>query len=107
MDRNKPHMPTWMSQGDLNLGGKLHDLPKHPKIILPKFDPEKSCAPEDYIKKLYLVVRLMNVKHEDAVYRLFRYTFANKTFAWYYNLLTCSITGWDDFQKEFINRFGC
>jgi hypothetical protein len=48
----------------------------------------------------------MNVEHEDVVYRLFPYTFENKVSTWYYSLPIGSITSWDDFEKEFINKFG-
>jgi hypothetical protein len=50
MIENQPHVPPWMSQIAHNLREQLHDLTKNPEIILPKFDPDKSCALEDHIK---------------------------------------------------------
>jgi hypothetical protein len=92
MDRKKHCIPSWMSHGALNLGGKLHDLPKNLERILPKFYPDKSCAPKDHIKNFYLSMQLMNVYHEDVVYILFPYTFKNKASTWYYSLPIGSIT---------------
>jgi hypothetical protein len=56
-----------MSQGVLNLREKLHDLPKHSKNILTKFDPNKSCVPEDHINNFYLSTRVLNVDHTYVV----------------------------------------
>jgi hypothetical protein len=68
---NQNRVCAWMSQGDLNLPGPLHDLPKRLEKILPIFDLGKSCTLEDHIKNYYLIVKLMNVEYEDVVCRLF------------------------------------
>ena len=34
--------------------GALHDLPKHPQKVLPKFDPGKGVSTEDHLKNFYL-----------------------------------------------------
>jgi hypothetical protein len=36
----------------------------------------------------------------------FPYTFENKASTWYFNLPLGSITSWDDFEKDFIGKFG-
>jgi hypothetical protein len=95
-----------MSHGALNFGGKIHDLPKHLESMLPKFDLHKSFGLEDHIQNFYLVVKLMNVENEDVLCRLFPYTFKNKASTWYYSLPMGSITNWNDFEKEFVNKFG-
>jgi hypothetical protein len=77
------HFPTWMSQGYLNFPRLVHDFPKCLERIFPRFDPEKSCSPKDHINNFYLVFNLMNVEHEDAIYRLLHYTFKNKSSMWY------------------------
>jgi hypothetical protein len=61
--------------------------------------------PEDHIKKFILVVKLMNVQHEDIVCRLFPYTFENSASTWYFNLPVGSITSWMKFQKYFLDKF--
>ena len=73
--------------------------------LLPKFDPETSGFPEDHIKKFILVIRMMNVQHEDVVCRVFPYAFENSASTWYFNLPIGSITSWTKFQKDFLDKF--
>jgi hypothetical protein len=61
--------------------------------------------PKDHIKKFILVIKVMNVQHEDVVCRLFPYTFENSTSTWYFNLPVGSITSWTKFQKYFLDKF--
>jgi hypothetical protein len=53
-----------------------------------------------------LVVRLMNVEHEDVVCRHFPYTFEGKASTWYFYLRQGSITIWNAFETSFIEKFG-
>ena len=39
---------AWRVRTPLILADPLHDLPKHPENILPKFDPEKGVSVEDH-----------------------------------------------------------
>jgi hypothetical protein len=57
----------WLAIDSLAIPGLVHNLPRHLKKLLPKFDPETSGFPEDHIKKIILAIRLMNVQHEDVV----------------------------------------
>jgi hypothetical protein len=84
---------------------QVHNLPRHQEKLLPEFDPETSGLPKDHIKKFILAIRLMNFQHEDAVCRIFPYTFYNSTSTWYFNLLVGSITSWRKFQKDFLDKF--
>jgi hypothetical protein len=54
----------WLARDALAIPGQLHNLPRHPEKLLPKFDPETSGLPEDHIKKFILEIRLMNVQHK-------------------------------------------
>jgi hypothetical protein len=51
------------------------------------------------------VIRLMNVQHEAVVCRLFPYTFENSASTWYFNFPVGSITSWNKFQKDFLDKF--
>jgi hypothetical protein len=51
----------------LALPSHLHNLPRNPKKLLPKFDPETSGSPEDHIKFFILAIRLMNVQHTTRI----------------------------------------
>jgi hypothetical protein len=95
----------WLARDALALLGPVHNLPHHPKKLLPKFDPETSALPEDHIKKFILAIRLMNAQHEDVACRLFPYTFENLASTWYFNLLIGSITSWMKFHKYFLDKF--
>jgi hypothetical protein len=83
---------AWMYHGALNLPELMHDLHKHLKIFLTKFDMDKVCSPKDHIKNFYLEIRLLDVWHEDVAYRILVYTFESKASTWYYNILVGSIT---------------
>jgi hypothetical protein len=85
MERNQPQLPAWRAQDALNLVGQLHDLPKHPEHILPKFDWGKAGSLEDHIKNFYLAIWLLDVEHEDVVCKLFPYAFENKASTWHFN----------------------
>jgi hypothetical protein len=89
----------------LALPGLVHNLPRHPEKLLPKFNPETSGFPEDHIKKFILAIILMNIQHEEVVCRLFPYMFENSASTWYFNLPVRSITSWTKFQKEFLDKF--
>jgi hypothetical protein len=75
----------WLARDALDLPGQLHNLPKHPEHLLPKYDPETSSLPEDHVKKFILSIRLMNVQFEDVVCHIFPYTFENSASTWYFN----------------------
>jgi hypothetical protein len=59
---NQPqYNQPWLPKDSLAILGWVHNLPRHPEKVLPKFDPETSGFHEDHIKKFILAVRLMNV----------------------------------------------
>ena len=97
---------TWRARTLLNLDAPLHDLPKHPKRVLPKVDPGKGVSAEYHLKRFYLALNLLSVEHEDVVYRLFPYTFDARASSWFFSLHTNSITNLDDFERVFISKFG-
>ena len=74
---NQPQ-PWWVSQGTLDLAGTIHDLPRQPKMFLPKFDLNKVASLINHFKNFYLALWLMNIEHEDMVSRFFTYAFENK-----------------------------
>jgi hypothetical protein len=74
MATNQP----WLVVYAIAVPGNQHPLPKHPKKLLPKFDPDSDVSPEDYIKQFMFSLRLMDVEHEDVVFRLFPYTLVGK-----------------------------
>jgi hypothetical protein len=89
----------------LSLSRPVHNLPRHPKKFLPKFDPETYGFPKDHIKKFILAIKLMNVLHEEMVCRIFPYTLENSASTWYFNLPVGSINSWTKFQKYFLDMF--
>jgi hypothetical protein len=85
--------------------GQVQNILRHPKKLLPKYDPKTSGSPEDHIKKFILAIKLMNVQHEDVVCILFPYMFDNSASTWYFHLPVRSITSWTKFQKDFLDKF--
>jgi hypothetical protein len=95
-DQTRYNQP-WLEIYSLVIPGQMHNLPRHPEKLLPKYDPETSRLPEDHIKKFILAIRLMNVQHKDVVCILFPYTSENSSSTWYFNLPVGSITSWTKF----------
>ena len=89
----------------LNLASPLHDLHKHPKRVLPKFDPGKGVFVEDHLKFFYLDLNLLNVQYEDVVCIIFPYNFEPKSSSWYFSLQADSIVNWDGFERAFLGKF--
>jgi hypothetical protein len=79
MAHNNNVKQPWLGRDALDMPSQLHSLPKHPKQLLPKYDPEVASFLKDHIKKCILSIRLMSVQHEDVVCKLFPYTFENTT----------------------------
>lgn len=96
----------WLSQDAVAILGVAHDFPKSLEKFQPKFDPEKDDSPEDHIKKFMLSLCLMNVQHEDVLCHLFLYTFQGKASTCYFSLPQGSITNWEQFEKDFMTKFG-
>jgi hypothetical protein len=47
---NKPYEP-WLLPDIVAIPGVIHDMPKHPKKFIPKFDLERKDSVEDHAKK--------------------------------------------------------
>jgi hypothetical protein len=101
MVANRP----WITIDALTIAGASNALPKSPKKLFPKFDPNKDVLPEDHIKKFILSLRLMHVQYEDVVCRLFPYTFQGKESTWFFSLALRSITSWKQFEAAFMTQF--
>ena len=96
---------TWRARTLLNLDAPLHDLPKHPKRVLPKVDPGKGVSAEYHLKRFYLALNLLNVEHKDLVCRLFPYTFEPRASSWFLSLQDNAIENWDGFERVFKSKF--
>ena len=75
MNVNNPPTRPWLVLNVMVVSGDVHDLPKHPKKLLPKFDPNKNEPPKYHMKKFTLTPRIMNTQHEDVVCKRFQYRF--------------------------------
>ena len=71
---------------------------------MPKFDLNNDITLEDHIKQFILSLILLDVQHEDVVYRLFPYTFVGQASTWFFIL--GSIASWQQFETTFISQFG-
>ena len=100
------NQPVWRAIIPLNLDAPLHDLPKLPKKVLPKFDPRKGVSVKDHLHNFYMALNLLNVDHDDVVCILFQYTFEPKASSWHFSLQANSIVNWDSFEKAFLGKFG-
>ena len=97
---------TWLAADAIAIPGAQHPLPKHPKKLLPKFDPDNDVTLEDHIKQFMLSLRLMDVQHKDVVCRLFLYTFVSKASTWFFYITVGSIASWQQFETTFLSQFG-
>jgi hypothetical protein len=96
----------WLAMDAIAVPKSQHPLPKHPKKLFPKFDPDNDITPEDHIKLFMLSLRLLEVQHEDVVCRLFPYTFVGQASTWFFSLAPGSIASWQQFETTFISQFG-
>jgi hypothetical protein len=53
-----------------------------------------------------LSIRLRSVEHEDAVCRLFPYTFEGNASTWYFAQQPQTIVSWNKFETYFLEKFG-
>ena len=83
----------------------LHPLPKHPKRLFPKYDPNDGVFLEYHVKQFMISLNLMNVEYEYVVCRLFPYTLKGKASTWFFNLAPRSITSWKQFEVTFMEQF--
>lgn len=90
MASNRP----WIAADAIAILGAQYPLPKHTKNLLPKFDPDNDVTPKDHIKIFILSLRIMDVEHKYAVFRLFPYIFVDKASTWFFSLTVGSITSW-------------
>ena len=77
---------AWRDRTPLNQVAPLHDFPKHPDRVLPKFDPGKGIFVEDHLKSFYLALEILNVEHEDVICIIFPYNFEPKASSWFFTL---------------------
>ena len=101
MAENRP----WLVTDAIAILGAQHQLPKHPEKILPKFDLDNDVTPEDHIKQFMLSLKLMDVQHDDVVFRLFPYTFGGQASTWFFSLSARSIASWQQFETTFLSHF--
>ena len=94
---------NWLSTDVVAVPSIQHPLPKHPKNILPKFDPDNDVKLEDHIKEFMISLRLMDVRDEDVVCRLFPYTFVGQASTWFFSLATGSTASWQQFETMFLS----
>jgi hypothetical protein len=99
MAKNRP----WLAMDAIAVPRAQHPLPKHPKKLFPKFDHNNDITPEDHIKQFMLSLRLLDVQHEDVVYRLFPYIFVCQASTWFFSLAPGSIASWQQFETTFIS----
>ena len=75
---NQTNQHAWRARTPINLAPPLHELPKHPKKALTKFDPGKGISGEDHLQSYYFDLELLGVQNEDVVCRIFPHTFKQK-----------------------------
>ena len=73
-----PAAHNWLDEDVVAVLGPVHNLPRHPEKILPIFNPDEKQPVEEHLKQFKMKVRLLNVRHEDVICRLFPYTFTSK-----------------------------
>jgi hypothetical protein len=95
----------WLTIDSISIPGTLHPLPKHPKMIFPKYDPDDGVFPEYHVKQFMIALNLMNVEYEDVICIFFPHTFKGNTSTWFFNLAPRYITSWKQFEVAFMAQF--
>ena len=96
----------WLDGDAVSVLGDQHRFPKNLEKWLLKYNPDEKIPVEDHIKYFMQAIMLINLIHEDVVYRLFPYTFEGKDSTWYFSLEASSIPSWDVFYELFTQKFG-
>ena len=65
---------TWITKYAISILGPTHPFPKNPQKFFAKYDLDDDVLLEYHIKQFMNALNLMNVEHEDVVYRLFPHT---------------------------------
>jgi hypothetical protein len=94
--------PRWLTINPLAIAGPQNDLAKNPDKLMPKFDPDDDILPKTHLDKFMRSMNIMNVQHEDVACRFFCLTLQGKASFWFFNLLSGSITSWQQFENSFI-----
>jgi len=81
------------------MAAPLSQFLAHPEKWLPKFNPDTGILAKEHINNFMLLVNLKGVTEEDAVVRLFPYTFQGAAGPWYFSLPLGSIISWNIFQQ--------
>jgi hypothetical protein len=55
--------PWWLTINSLAIPRPQNPLPKNPKKLFPKFDPDEDTLPKNHIDKFRLSMNIMNVQH--------------------------------------------
>lgn len=84
----------------------LHSLPKHPEKWFPKYNINDGLPAKENLDNFMLVINLNGFYKEDVVCKLFPYTFEGSMGSWYFSSPSRSITNWDTFEEQFLNKFG-
>jgi hypothetical protein len=105
-NQHPPPYQPWLVLDVVIVPGIVHDMPRHPENVLPKFDPDRKDLVEYHIKKFLLSVRLQSIRHEDVICRLFPLTFENISSTWFFSLEEASITIWRMFETILLRKFG-
>ena len=60
-NNNNDNLQPWLLHDTLTIPGRQHCLPKHPKKLLPRYNPNSKESAEDDIQKFLLANCLMSV----------------------------------------------
>ena len=104
--RDPPIVHDSLNEDAVAVPGVQHNLPRHLEKILPIFNPDENQPAEEHLKQFKMKIRLMNVRHEDVICRLFPFTFTGKASAWYFSLPSGSIHNWNMFEEVFLKKYG-
>ena len=92
---------AWEFNSTLSLQRPLHELPRKAVDLYSKFNGEGNSLAIEHIRKYESIICLLNVVHEDVVYRLFPLTLKGKDFCSFNVLPIHTIHNWSQFKKMF------
>ena len=95
-------LKPWLTIDVISIPSTSNPFPKHLEKFLPKYDLDDGVLPRYHIKQFMNALKLMNVEHEDVVYRLFPHTLEGKATKWFLNLAPGSITSWQKNEEAFM-----
>ena len=86
--------------------GYPHHIPHQARERLSKFDGSHEVSAKRHLELFREIIKDLSITHEDVCMKLLASSFKERAEIWFVNLKSNSISGYDMFEKSFLERWG-